>query len=157
MPRPADISRPIIEALYGEALVLADEVRTGFDLSRVGPQYGLHLQGRAAPAPNGQAVALTEEGLTTTTRMMHVLAWLLNHRAFLAGDMSEFQLRRRGPLPADRPHDSARLALLGEGTVALIEETRAIHARCARLDAAWRAQFAMRPSGLDRVRDRLRI
>ena len=32
MASPTDISPPIIEALYCEALVLADEVRAAFDL-----------------------------------------------------------------------------------------------------------------------------
>mgnify|MGYP002039478373 CR=1 FL=1 len=46
--------------------------------------------------------ALECEGLKATTRIMHVLAWLLNHRAFLAGQLSEVQWERHTNLPPDR-------------------------------------------------------
>src|SRR6476469_10782418 len=98
MQTPTDLSKPIIEALYCEALVLADEVRAAFDL---------------APSRSGEEdmvrIALSVEGLRTTTRLMHVLAWLLNHRAHFAGELSEFQLRRHGALPPDRAADPEQL------------------------------------------------
>ncbi|MBD3730676.1 MAG: DUF1465 family protein [Sphingomonadales bacterium] len=146
MTRAVDINEPIIEALYCEALVLADEVRSAFDLS--------------PPRSEGAAqdllrVALSTEGLKTTTRMMHVLAWLLNHRAFFAGELSEFQLRRHSTLPVDRPSDPDNLARLEPATCDLIAETEALHARIARLDDAWRDRFEMRPAAVLRLRERL--
>lgn len=145
MARPTDLSEPIIESLYCEALVLADEVRAAFDL---------------APRPHGMdddliRIALSIEGLRTTTRIMHVLAWLLNHRAYFSGELSEFQLRRHGELPPDRLSEPGQLALLEAPTCALIADTQAFHSRIARLDAAWRDRFEMRPAAILRLRERL--
>ena len=145
MTRPTDLSEPIIETLYCEALVLADEVRAAFDLS---------------PRPFSAnddlvRIALSIEGLRTTTRMMHVLAWLLNHRAYFSGDLSEFQLRRHGNLPPDRPSDPEQMELLEPATRELIAETEALHNRVARLDSAWRDRFEMRPSAVHRLHERI--
>jgi regulator of CtrA degradation len=146
MGTPTDISEPIIETLYCEALMLADEVRAVFDLR--------HVEG---PDSDGDRLrlAMSVEGLRTTTRMMHLLAWLLNHRAYFSGDMSEFQLRRHGILPEDRPSDPANLALLEPATRELISASEAMHARVARLDGAWREKFRMRPSAVHALRERL--
>lgn len=86
-------------------------------------------------------LALSTEGLKTTTRMMHVLAWLLNQRAYFSGELSEKQVRAHGALPEDRPSDSDQLAYLEPETRALIEETERLHERIARLDGAWRQNF----------------
>jgi regulator of CtrA degradation len=88
-------------------------------------------------------LALSTEGLKTTTRMMHVLAWLLNQRAFFTGELSENQVRRHGALPGDRPSDPAQLGMLEPETRELIEETERLHQRIARLDEAWRQNFEM--------------
>ncbi|MDJ0641837.1 MAG: DUF1465 family protein [Erythrobacter sp.] len=129
MDRTTNLSRPIIEALYTEALVLADDVRAVFALGTKGPTNGEDTSIR---------LALSTEGLKTTTRMMHVLAWLLNQRAYFSGELSEKQVRRNGSLPEDRPSDRAQLELLEPETCALIWETERLHRRVARLDAAWR-------------------
>src|SRR6187455_3637252 len=106
MAQTADLSPTIVEALYSEALDLADRVRAAFDLS-----------GRLTAASEDEdlaRIALSCEALRTTTRMMHAIAWLLNQRAFLAGELSEFQLRRHGRLPPAKPDDGQeQLALLG--------------------------------------------
>ncbi|WP_246034520.1 DUF1465 family protein [Qipengyuania marisflavi] len=125
------INEQIIEALYGEALMLADEARLCFDM---------RIPDRTADANDLTRVALSIEGLRSTTRLMHTLAWLLNQRAYLAGEMSEGQLRRLGPLPEDRPSEPDQLALLEPETRALIRESERLHARVARLDGDWRAQ-----------------
>ena len=88
MSKPADLNRPIIESLYAEALLLADDVRASFDFA-----------GRIDAVVEDEdlaRIALSCEALRTTTRMMHVIAWLLNQRAFFNGEISEFQLRRSG-------------------------------------------------------------
>jgi len=144
MTVPTNINKPIIEALYCEALVLADEVRAAFDLAP--PKCG---------AEDMVRIALSVEGLRTTTRMMHVLAWLLNHRAYFAGELSEFQLKRHGVLPPDRPADPDQLALLEPETCALIAETEALHGRIARLDAAWRDRFAVPSDAVHRLHERI--
>lgn len=142
----ADISHAIIESLYCEALVLADHVRAAFDLSQ-----------RHLPAGESDLahIALSVEGLRTTTRVMHVLAWLLNRRAFFIGEMSEFQLRRHGRLHGDRPADPDNLARLAPEIRELIHMSAKLHARVARLDRAWSGGFEMHPPAILRLRERL--
>jgi regulator of CtrA degradation len=45
--------------------------------------------------------------------------------------------------------------MLGPDTQELILRTERFHARVARLDKAWRMRFAMHPSAIHRLRDRL--
>jgi len=132
MARTTNLSRPIIEALYTEALVLADDVRAVFAAGVREPMSGEDAYVR---------LALSTEGLKTTTRMMHILAWLLNQRALLAGELSENQVRLHGALPPDRASDETQLALLEPETRELIADTERLHQRIARLDEAWRADF----------------
>ena len=146
MGNPRDINQPIIEALYCEALLLADEVRQVFDLNPI------RETGEAADKVR---LAISVEGLRTTTRVMHVLAWLLNHRAYYSGELTEFQLRRHSKLPVDRVSEAENLALLHHPTVALIQDSEKLHARIARLDAAWRDRFEMRPGAILRLQERL--
>ncbi len=134
MSRTTNLSRPIIEALYTEALILADDVRAVFALGVREPDIGDDAMAR---------LALSTEGLKTTTRMMHVLAWLLNQRAFFSGELSEGQVLRNGTLPPDREADPKALDALEPETCDLIAETERLHQRIARLDDAWRSGFEM--------------
>ncbi len=147
MPQPANLNRRIIESLYAEGLMLSDEVRAAFDLTRR-PDCNTEDEAR---------VALSCEALRTTTRMMHAVAWLLNHRAFLNGQISEFQLRRHGRiaggLPESEPH---RMALLDPAVQELILATERFYARLVRLDTGWRAQELAAPApAIQRLRERL--
>ncbi|MBX7483850.1 DUF1465 family protein [Qipengyuania qiaonensis] len=119
-----NIKEEIIEDLYSEALVLADDARAAFDL---------RFREDAGSSDDLTRVALSIEGLRTTTRLMHVLAWLLNQRAFLAGELSEQQLERCGTLPDESEADADNLARLEPETCALIEESVRLYARVARL------------------------
>lgn len=134
MARTSNLSRSIIEALYTEALVLTDDVRAVFTLGPKEPSTDDDCTVR---------LALSTEGLKTTTRMMHVLAWLLNQRAFFSGELSESQVRKHGTLPSDRAADPEQLEKLEPETRALIAETEYLHRRIARLDQAWRQNFEM--------------
>jgi regulator of CtrA degradation len=148
MSEPADLSPTIIESLYGEALELADEVRAAFDLSR-----RIELAGRDEDLAR---VALSCEALRTTTRMMHAIAWLLNQRAFLAGELTESQLRHHGRLPRGQPlSDESQLELLAPELVELIRRTERFHERIARLDAAWSEPSPMRRVPMHGLRERL--
>ncbi|BBC72107.1 conserved hypothetical protein [Altererythrobacter sp. B11] len=148
MNSPADLSPTIIETLYCQALDLADEARCTFDLSG-----RLDIAGADEDLAR---IALSCEALRTTTRMMHALAWLLNHRAYFAGDLSEFQLRRHGRLPPPQPEaDPAQAALLPPAIVELVERTRRFYARVERLDRAWQGRFAMHPTAIHRLCERL--
>src|SRR5690606_34778952 len=101
-------------------------------------------------------IALSCEALRTTTRVMHAVAWLLNQRAYLAGELSEFQLRRHGRLPPRQPaNNPIHVALLPPEIEDLIERTERFYARIERLDRAWHARFTMHPGAVHRLRERL--
>lgn len=146
MDRPANINPRIIEALYNEGLVLSDEVRAMFSLADHGSR-----------GPEDEArIALSCEALRTTTRMMHAVAWLLNHRAYFRGEISEFQLRRYGKLQADFPvADPDRLAQLSPQVCELIGATERFYARLARLDKGWRESEMPQVPAIRRLRERL--
>jgi regulator of CtrA degradation len=147
MAQTADLSPTIVEALYSEALDLADQVRAAFDLS-----------GRLTAASGDEdlaRIALSCETLRTTTRIMHAIAWLLNQRAYLAGELSEFQLRRHGRLPPRSDNGERQLELLEPALAALVERTGRFYARIERLDQAWRTRFEMQPAAIHRLRERL--
>ena len=148
MTQPVDLNRPIIEGLYAEALVLADQVRRSFDHAALG----------AAQLDDEDPIriALSCEALRTATRMMHVIAWLLNQRAYYNGEISEFQLRRTGRLPSGGSRSTPeQAALLPPNLHELVAASERFHARIARLESAWHARFAMHPSAIHRLRDRL--
>ena len=148
MAEPADMTPTIVDALYSEALGLADEARAAFDLSG-------RITATSEDADLAR-IALSCEALRTTTRMMHAIAWLLNQRAFFAGELSEYQLRHHGRLPPGQPlSDEEQLAMLGPVLVELIRRTERFHARIARLDTAWRQHFAMHPEAIHQLHDRL--
>ncbi|HKX79158.1 MAG TPA: DUF1465 family protein [Novosphingobium sp.] len=148
MSQPATINPRIVEGLYCEALVLSDEVRDTFTLSGRIDDLGQR--------EDLARVALSCEGLRTTTRMMHAIAWLLNHRAFFMGQLSEFQLRRHGRLSRDlQGSDAENLALLDPEVRELIAATDRFYARLLRLDAGWRQVDPERPSAVIRLRERL--
>lgn len=153
MSTPATINPRIIDGLYCEALVLSDEVRDAFALSG-------RMQSRRSDDLHGDEdltrIALSCEALRTTTRMMHAMAWLLNHRAYFMGELSEFQLHRHGRLADDVPaSDPERLALLAPEIRELIATTESFYARLLRLDASLRPVTGNAPSAIDRLRARL--
>ena len=143
MALPADINPRIVDSLYCDALLLADELR-----ARFGGDFSIGEDCAAR-------VALSCEGLRATTRTMHCLAWLLNHRAYFAGEISEFQLRRHGRLPA--PSASGDLAMVPDDAARLVRMSERLFARIERLEAAWRRGDAMQdgPSAIERLRQRL--
>lgn len=73
-----EITPKLVDSLYTEAMVLADEARSYFDSDRAR---------RISPAEI--AVAFSCESLKVTTRLMHVIAWLLNQKALRAGELGE--------------------------------------------------------------------
>ena len=151
MSEPASINPRIVDGLYCEALVLSDEVRGAFDMSG-------RLDAAALEAANGEdaaRIALSCEALRTTTRMMHALAWLLNHRAYFAGEIIEFQLRRHGRLPA--PSASGDLSMVPDDAARLVRMSERLFTRIERLEYAWRRGEAAPggPTAIERLRERL--
>ncbi len=150
MTQPATINPRIVEGLYSEALVLADEVRSAFRLSG-----RLEATGREEDLAR---IALSCEALRTTTRMMHAIAWLLNHRAYFMGELSEFQLRRHGKLAQDAASaDPDRLALLDPEIRDLIGASERFYARLMRLDNGWRQADLPVPGAIAALRERIRV
>jgi regulator of CtrA degradation len=117
----------LVSALYIEAMVLADEVRTYFD------ETGREERDSLAPL---QRVSFSCESLKVTTRLMHIIAWLLTWRAVEAGEISAAQARepsRRLGTASDS--EDITVALLPERARMLINGSRDLYGRIARLDA----------------------
>jgi regulator of CtrA degradation len=115
----------LIDSLYTEAMVLADEARSYFD------QGGLTDREALTPL---KRVTLSCESLRVTTRLMHVLSWLLTQRAIDAG-----QIATADPTPAEQWQGLEAQATPLEGmppaAVAIIDASRDLCARVARLDS----------------------
>lgn len=77
------ITPKLIDGLYTEAMVLADEARSYFDSDRA-----------REITPADVAVAFSCESLKVTTRLMHVIAWLLNQKAIRAGEIHASDVMR---------------------------------------------------------------
>jgi regulator of CtrA degradation len=147
MGTQADINPRIIETLYCEGLMLSDEVRMAFDLTDPACRDPEDLS----------RIALSCEALRTTTRMMHAIAWLLNHRAFFRGEISAFQLHHHSRLKADFPTaDPKRMALIAPEVCELIETTEQFYARLVRLDLCWRDDASQNPPVVARLQEQLK-
>lgn len=142
----------IVEALYAEALGLADAVRARFERLRqsTAPQNSIE------DAEDLHRVQISCEALRTTTRVMHCLAWLLNHRAHFAGELSELQLRRHGRLIANFPASEADIvATLPDDVRELVIESERLYERIQRLEQSWRTAGLSGDSAVRRLRERL--
>lgn len=114
----------LVDSLYTEAMLLADEARSYFDeMSRAD---------RDALRPF-ERVAFSCESLKVTTRLMHVIAWLLTRKAIAAGEL------------ADAPDESRRLGAAGESAPdaltclpdkarEIVAASRDLYDRIARID-----------------------
>ena len=115
------VQRAQVENLYIEAMLLADEAHAAFAAQRdLGKSHGDAMA----------QIGLACESLKTTTRLMHIIAWLLHRRAMFAGD------------PGAGPHDSA--ARIGEPVVADLDV-------CARFDASVRRIIAASERLFERI------
>ncbi|HYI63969.1 MAG TPA: DUF1465 family protein [Allosphingosinicella sp.] len=116
----------LIDGLYIEAMVLADEARSYFDTGGRDDRLALDPLDR---------VGFSCESLKVTTRLMHVIAWLLTQRAVAAGELSRAEAgvaeRRLGDA-ADT--DRALLARLPEPAADLIRASEELYGRVSRLD-----------------------
>lgn len=118
----------LIDTFYVEAMLLADEARSYFD-------EGGRIE-RESLAPMTR-VAFSCESLKVTTRLMHVIAWLLTQRAVHAGELSPQQAlepsRRLGEAPVT---EAGLLDALPQQARALVASSIDLHRRVARLDDA---------------------
>ena len=118
----------LVGSLYTEAMVLADEARAYFD------RFGRDERDGLDPVLR---VGFSCESLKVTTRLMHVIAWLLTQRAVDAGELRPRDAldpsRRLGEAPVS---DFASVRPLPVRAQTLIEASADLHRRVARLDAA---------------------
>ncbi|TPG15205.1 DUF1465 family protein [Sphingomonas koreensis] len=131
MPLPSiesPIQRKLIDSLYIEAMVLADEARGYFDEAGRADRDGLTPLER---------VSFSCESLKVTTRLMHIIAWLLTQRAVDAGEMPRRDAldpsRRLGAAPKSDP---AAVEAMPAPARALIASSADLYRRVARLDTA---------------------
>tara|TARA_R110000772_G_scaffold133924_1_gene242362 strand:+ start:2689 stop:3144 length:456 start_codon:yes stop_codon:yes gene_type:complete len=70
----------LLDALYTESMVLADEARSYFESGRFNDQCQNEVT---------LSVAFSCESLKVTTRLMHCIAWLLNQKALHNEDLTD--------------------------------------------------------------------
>ncbi|MHA6722697.1 DUF1465 family protein [Sphingomonas sp. RS2018] len=120
--------RRLIDSLYVESMLLADEARGYFD------EAGRHDRETMAPLAR---VVFSCESMKVTTRLMHVIAWLLTQRAVATGEIDARDAmdpaRRLGDAPAT---DEAAIAHLPDGARLLIAASVDLHRRVRRFDEA---------------------
>lgn len=120
------ITPRLVESLYTESMLLADEARTYFDIGSRPDRDALDPFVR---------VGFACESLKVTTRLMHIIAWLLTQRAVESGELSsaaghrpERRLGHAGasdPQVVDQLPDAAR---------SLISSSIDLYERVRRLD-----------------------
>ncbi|OAN60186.1 DUF1465 family protein [Sphingomonas sp. TDK1] len=141
------LHRRLVDSLYVEAMVLADEARGYFDQLGRDERDALEALTR---------VAFSCESLKVTTRLMHVIAWLLTQRAVDAGELQLADARtagrRLGPAPETDP---VLLESMPHQAVAIVRSSIDLYRRVARLDSAFDVPGVAVPSPARRMLDRL--
>lgn len=126
-PTTSRIHRKLIDSLYSEAMLLADEARGYFDQLGRDERNNLDALHR---------VAFSCESLKVTTRLMHIIAWLLTQRAIDAGELSMAEsrdpMRRLGDAPEA---DEAFVLQMPPQAAAIIDASIDLYRRVARIDS----------------------
>lgn len=122
------IHRRLVDSLYVEAMLLADEARAYFDVVGRAERDSLEALSR---------VTFSCESLKVTTRLMHIIAWLLTQRAVEAGELAPGDAlspsRRLGEAPET---EAATLDTMPAQARTIIATSIELHRRVARLDAS---------------------
>ncbi len=127
IPQPqARITSRLIDSLYTEAMLLADEARSYFD--------DAGREDRATLEPFAR-VGFACESLKVTTRIMHIVAWLLTQRAIESGEIPNRDGRRpERRLGHAQESDPAVVTQLPDSAQRLIGASADLYARVKRLD-----------------------
>lgn len=127
-----ELTPKLLDSLYTEAMLLADEARSYFDRGQ--------LLGNLPPEIS---VAFSCESLKVTTRLMHSIAWLLNQKALRAGEISHSDAysdaRDLGYSPAS---DGFQVGRFPEEAQALIAASEDLYFRLQRFSSKMRAVSA---------------
>ena len=125
VPQPRITSR-LIDSLYTEAMLLADEARSYFDDAGRDDRSTLEPFAR---------VGFACESLKVTTRIMHIVAWLLTQRAIESGEIANFEGRRpERRLGHAQDSDPAVVNQLPASAQKLINSSAELYARIKRID-----------------------
>jgi len=120
------ITSRLINALYTEAMLLADEARSYFDDAGRDERQSLDPFAR---------VGFACESLKVTTRIMHIVAWLLTQRAIESGEIAMIEGRRpERRLGNAQDSDPAVVDQLPSAAQRLINASADLYARVQRLD-----------------------
>jgi len=127
LPEPqVRITSRLIDSLYTEAMLLADEARSYFD------DAGRDERSTLEPFAR---VGFACESLKVTTRIMHIVAWLLTQRAIESGEIPLRDGRRPDRrLGHAQDSDPAVVEQLPEAARKLIEASAELYARIKRID-----------------------
>jgi regulator of CtrA degradation len=122
----ARITPRLIDSLYTEAMILADEARAYFDEAGRDDRQVLEPFAR---------VGFACESLKVTTRIMHIVAWLLTQKAVESGEIKSADGRRpERRLGHANDSDPLVIAQLPELAARLINASADLYARIKRLD-----------------------
>jgi regulator of CtrA degradation len=120
------ITSRLIDSLYTEAMLLADEARSYFDDAGREERSTLHPFAR---------VGFACESLKVTTRIMHIVAWLLTQRAIESGEIPLLDGRRpERRLGHAADSDPAVVDQLPDSARRLIASSSELYARVKRID-----------------------
>ena len=124
--RQVRITSRLIDSLYTEAMLLADEARSYFD--------DAGRDERAMLDPFAR-VGFACESLKVTTRIMHIVAWLLTQKAVETGEIRGADGRKpERRLGNANDSDPAVVAQLPESAQRLIGASSDLYARIKRID-----------------------
>ena len=120
------ITSRLIDSLYTEAMLLADEARSYFD------DAGRDERSTLEPFAR---VGFACESLKVTTRIMHIVAWLLTQRAIESGEIPGRAGRRaERRLGHAQDSDAAIVDQLPPSAQRLIKASADLYARIKRID-----------------------
>lgn len=121
------LHRRLVDGLYLEAMVMADEARSYFDGSDPA------AEGMEDPL---RRVAFACESLKVTTRLMHIIAWLLSQRAWQRGELVDADLAdEKYRLGRASDTDPALVAGFPFAARSLVDASQELYGRVARLQA----------------------
>jgi regulator of CtrA degradation len=115
----------LVDSLYTEAMLLADEARAYFDEGGRADRQALEPLAR---------VSFSCESLKVTTRLMHVIAWLLMRKAIAAGEVREDERAESRRLGHAAGSDADATAMMPPAAVQLIAASIDLYDRVARID-----------------------
>ena len=120
------ITARLIDSLYTEAMLLADEARSYFDDAGRDERTMLEPFAR---------VGFACESLKVTTRIMHIVAWLLTQRAIETGEIAARDGRRpERRLGHAQESDPLVIEQMPPAAQRLISASSDLYARVKRLD-----------------------